>query len=188
MKAHAPDQSEILAHFAQQDEIISGRHGYRLFARYWRFNGRRHPAVRRDAVQALWAARKLSRLGHATHGARAREALSRVESMLLRTEASIAAAFRQSQSDKAKQPRGGVIARMAAELAGRRDAIGDYLRPAELWGDAFAWLEREGFDPIEDRDTYKYLADAGGRRVLTRDAFRVMLSKKRNPKPSRATR
>lgn len=61
---------------------------------------------------------------------------------------------------------------MIMSLASKRDSLGDYLKPSELWGEYIALLDERGLCPKEDKLEVTF---EGGR--TTKDSFRATLSR-----------
>ncbi|MFA5522522.1 MAG: hypothetical protein WDA28_12305 [Castellaniella sp.] len=94
------------------------------------------------------------------------------------------------QKPKARRPRatidtddGGTSATaIIRSLAKQRDALGDYLKPAELWPQYIAKLDELGLSPTDDKLGVTF---EGGR--TTKDTFRELLSRTRRKKTKSAT-
>ena len=89
------------------------------------------------------------------------------------------------QRPKASKPRGTIetdegrtsSTAIIKGLADEHDALGDYLKPADLWPRYVAALDELHLSPIEDKLSVTF---EGGR--TTKDSFRSMLSRQRNKK------
>lgn len=93
--------------------------------------------------------------------------------------------FLADQIPKARKPRGTIetdegrtsSTAIIKELADERDALGDYLKPANLWPRYVAALDELNLSPTEDKLGVTF---DGGR--TTKNSFRAMLSRQRNRK------
>jgi len=73
----------------------------------------------------------------------------------------------------------GELMRIVADLARKRDALGDYLPPSGLWGPLYSMMDDAGLYP-NDRTDNQYGYEGDGGKPLTYEAFRKQVGRIRN--------
>jgi len=96
--------------------------------------------------------------------------------------------YSKHQSKIAKNPRkrvkvageGFSVSGKIKELAKRKDQVGDWIPPKELWPDLYSWLEEKQLNPEELDDAYSYDKDDDYNRVAIKfSSFRTIIYKAR---------
>lgn len=74
---------------------------------------------------------------------------------------------------------GSVVRTLASSLAGRRDELGDYLPPSELWPELYALMDRAHLSPTEEGNGKGAMIhyDGDGGEPYTYEAFRKLIQR-----------
>ena len=88
----------------------------------------------------------------------------------------------RAQSGIGSKPRGAILAAIAERLKGRCDALGDPVPAADLWGELYNALERDGCDPEEVDGAIQYTGRRGADKSVTKKTWAVALNRARKPK------
>lgn len=93
-------------------------------------------------------------------------------------------AYGEQQAKKAKKPRkrvkiggeGFSVTEKIQQLAKRKDELGDWIPPNDLWPDLFSWLEEKELSPEDQGEAYSYeMDDNYNRAVIKLSSFRTII-------------